>query len=363
MNTQTSLFIDILLTLGFGVQHSLLAMFRTKARVRKWVGIEPLAWRSVESLVNVCYILLAAAAWQRIDVTIWDIRGLPGMAMLAVTCASWLWYWQLHLFEYDCGLAFGSTTLVARLAQEPSPKLVPWKIGTRRWLRFPVHTAFFGMFLCLPHMTADALALGIVINIYNVVGSVLYDKRLEKLAPKEYGEYIKVTGLIWPPIYRAPEGAKSVTMPEPLHWRRPSMHVPGLVLGFALGLLYFWILGDPGLGVATSAKAAGAGILGSVLVGGILGRICKPTANDWGQQQTDLSTTVALAAATGVLWWVMIVWYRDGTPPNFAYYLPLWFTVQYLGHVFAVLADLQRWAPARRNAGYLRSENIPQVSS
>jgi len=86
------------------------------------------------------------------------------------------------------------------------------------------------------------------------------------------------------------------------------------------------------------------GLLGSVLVGLFLGLACKPEADGWDQQQTDLSTTVALSAALGVILWVGAVWLKTGAPPIFAVYLPLWYTVQYAAHVFAVLADRRKWA-------------------
>jgi hypothetical protein len=346
METNSSLLIDALLTAGFGVQHSILATLSVKARTKKWFGWEPIAWRSVESLVNVSYILLAVAAWQPVDVVIWDASGIIGYTLLIITVASWIWYWQLHLFEYDCGLAFGSTSLVARISDRPIPNLVPWKVGSRRWIRFPVHTAFFGMFLCLPRMTADLLVLGIVLNIYNVIGSVLYDLRILKLSGEPYRKYMEVTGLIWPPIYRAPQGARDLTMPAPLHWAHPAMHVSGVFFGLLLGTLYFLTLGSPETTLVESAKVATVGLLGSLLVGFAIGRSSKPRAPNWEQQQTDLSTTVAISAAIGVMWWASLTWLKIGEPPNFAYYLPLWFIVQYLGHVFAVAADIRKWVPS-----------------
>lgn len=362
MSIQLPLLIDAVLTAGFGVQHSVLATLRVKARARKWFGLEPTAWRSIESLVNVSYILLAVAAWQPVDVTVWDVHGAAGQVLLVITCAFWVWYWQLHLVEHDCGLAFGSTSVVAGVSHKPLPKLVPWKVGSRRWIRFPVHTAFFGMFLCLPHMTADLLVLGVVLNIYNVIGSILYDLRLQKLSGAGYETYQQVTGLIWPPIYRAPQGAKNLTMPAPLHWVHPWMHIPGLMLGLCLGALYFLVLGHPEPTLVASAKVAVIGILGSMFVGLAIGRLSRPRADNWEQQQTDLSTTVALAAATGVMWWVAIIWLTNGAPPNFAYYLPLWFIVQYLGHVFAVLADMTKWVPSEvLQKAILRSEDASRA--
>src|ERR1700738_4513414 len=354
MSTSNSLIVDALLTIGFGLQHSLIATFAVKKQASKWVAIDPLGWRSVESLINVVYILVAAMLWQPVDDLAWHVTGLPATIMLVLCCLSWIWYWQLHLFEYDCGLAFGSTTFVSWLGGPASkPRLVPWKVGSRRWIRFPVHTAFFGMFFLLPTMTMDLLVLAIVLNIYNVIGSVLYDKRLEKIGGQAYAEYQAVTGLIWPPIYRAPYGASMITMPEPRHWRRPQMHWMGVAGGVGLALLYYFGLGTVHLTTIDMVKVGLFGLVGSVLVGLVLGLACKPDADDWDQQQTDLSTTIALSAALGVILWVGAVWLNTGTPPAFAAYLPLWFTVQYVGHVFAVLADRRKWA---RENGAIYSE-------
>ncbi|MCS3519254.1 hypothetical protein [Bradyrhizobium elkanii] len=344
-----ALMIDAILTLGFGVQHSLIASVAVKKQASTRFGVDALAWRSVESLLNVLYILVAAMLWQPVDIVVWRLEGISATVMIVACCLSWIWYWQLHLFEYDCGLAFGSTTFVSWLGGPPSrPKLVPWKVGSRRWIRFPVHTAFFGMFFLLPTMTLDLLVLAVVLNIYNVIGSVLYDKRLEKIGGSAYADYQAVTGLIWPPIYRAPYGAWNITMPHPQHWRRPQMHWMGVVGGAGLGALYYFGLGATHLTPIDMVKVGVFGLLGAILVGLVLGLACRPEADDWGQQQTDLSTTVALSAALGVIFWVGAIWLETGAPPAFAAYLPLWFTVQYVGHVFAVLADRRKWTYCKR---------------
>lgn len=344
MNLMTRLIADGLLVAGFGAQHSALAMLRVKRQVATKMRVEALAWRSVESLCNVIYILVAASLWQHTDTVIWRATGAMYVLLASGIAASWLWYWQLHLFEYDCGLAFGSTTLVASLAKADQPKLLPWKVGSRRWIRFPVHTAFFGMFFLMPTMTADLLVLAIVANVYNVIGSILYDKRLVTLSGDAYLRYVDRTGLIWPPVYRAPRGAADLTLPEPSHWRRPVMHLPGLVVGAGLGGLYFAVLGRNAVTPMDMLKVAAVGLLGALLSGAILGLILSPQASDWAQQQTDLSTTVALSAATGVVTWVGISLLAAGAAPSFGPYLPLWFTVQYLGHVFAFLVARRKWS-------------------
>ncbi|WP_063833511.1 hypothetical protein [Streptomyces sp. NRRL F-5727] len=351
MSQSVQLLVDALLVIGFGVQHSGLATLRVKRAVKAKTGIEPLAWRSVESLANVVYILAAAALWQSTDTVVWELSGAAMVIMYALAVASWLWYWQLHLFEYDCGLAFGSTTLVSEAAKAGRPKITNWKVGSRRWIRFPVHTAFFGMFFLLPTMTADLLVLAVVANVYNVIGSILYDKRLIATAGEPYLRYLHVTGLIFPPVYRAPKGAGDLPMPAPAHWRRPSMHLPGLVVGLGLGVLYHLLIGPTAVTPMDMLKAGGAGLLGAVVTGLLLGAVLKPRAADWAQQQTDLSTTVALNAATGVVTWATIGWVQTGQAPSFAAFLPLWFIVQYLGHVFAFLAGRRKWTAALAGEG------------
>ena len=61
MDSTTALIIDTLLVVGFGVQHSSLATLRVKRVLKARTGMEALAWRSVESLCNVVYILVAAS--------------------------------------------------------------------------------------------------------------------------------------------------------------------------------------------------------------------------------------------------------------------------------------------------------------
>lgn len=341
------LLIDGLLVAGFGVQHSALATLRVKRSVKARTSMEALAWRSVESLCNVVYILIAASVWLHTpESVVWDASGVPMYILYAITVASWLWYWELHLYEYDCGLAFGSTTLVSQVTNSPGPKLIPWKVGSRRWIRFPVHTAFFGMFLFLPTMTADLLVLGIVANVYNVIGSILYDKRLLTLNRKGYQPYVDATGLIFPPVYRMPTGARDLRMPAPAHWRKPLMHTPGLVVGLGLGLLYWLVIGDTATSARDMLVVGLTGLVGAAVTGLLLGSVLKPVAEDYGQAQTDLSTTVALNAAVGVITWAVLGWVHSGSAPLFAAFLPLWFTVQYLGHVAAVMANRGKWSAA-----------------
>lgn len=360
MSNLNALLIDFLLIVGFGVQHSVLATLRVKAVVRAKTGMQPLAWRSVESMSNIVYVLVATALWQRTDIVVWSIDGPTAITLYVALGLSWAWYWYLHLVEYDCGLAFGSTTLVAQRAGAKQPRLENWTVGSRRWIRFPVHTAFFGMFFFLPHMSAELLMLAIVLNIYNVYGSILYDRRLKTTIPDNWMPYVDKTGLIWPPVYREPGGAKDTDWPSPVHWRSPIRHLPGLAVGLLIGAGYLFLLGPSPWGPVDMVKALGSALLAAALGGWALGRICRPYSDDWGQRQTDLSTTVALASAVGVGFWVLLSLALHSTAPTFGAYLSMWFTVQYFGHLAAYVAAPQKW----KTADMVTSEPVcPEVAA
>ena len=150
---------DAALITGFGVQHSLLATLRAKKVVRRLANLDPLSWRGLQSFVNVIYVLVAACLWRSSDVVVWEFSGPAYWIMASILYAGWVWYFQIHIFEYDCGLAFGSTAIVNRVLGRKSPAVEMWKTGFRRWSRFPVHAAFFPMFLAFPRMTVDLLVL------------------------------------------------------------------------------------------------------------------------------------------------------------------------------------------------------------
>jgi methanethiol S-methyltransferase len=343
MSNTSSLIIDAALAAGFGFQHSVLATIRVKHAARALTRIDALAWRSVESLVNILYIFVAALLWQPVDLVLWNFPSWGYYVASAILIASWLWYWQLHLFEYDCGLAFGSTSLVSALAGRSGLKNPLWRVGTRRWIRFPVHTAFFPMFFAFPTMRADVFVLAVVINAYNMLGTVLYDRRLIRLAGEQYQAYRAVTGLILP-NFRRLEGAAGIPMAEPRQWKSPRIHARGALMGGVLGIFYWFAVGVPTQSAASLAIAAAAGLAGSAIVGLVQGAGPLPGGQaSWQEMQINLSASVALASALGIVVWALLIILHTRDLPYAAPFLPMWFTVQYLGHVVAYLAGHKRW--------------------
>jgi hypothetical protein len=335
------LIIDALLIIGFGVQHSILAMIRVKSVVQRRRGWNALQWRGVESLSNILYVLTAASLWQSVDSEIWHVEGPARAAMWTLLAIGWLWYLQLHLFEYDPGLAFGSTPLINSIMGVRCPTIESWNVGTRRWIRFPVHTAFFLMFFMIPTMSASTFVLAVTANLYNIVGSVLYDRRMERLVGDPYRQYQRVTGLILPALRRAPAGARDIAMPAPVHWSRPSRNVGGLLFGFVGGAFYFLVLGATDHEPRQMVTAGVCGLAVALVGGALLGLVLAPLrpnrevldAHD--RYQTTLATNAGLLSGGSLVVWVVLTYLTQGRAPEFGPFLSMWFTVLCLGQLVA----------------------------
>lgn len=343
-----SLLIDALLIAGFGVQHSVLATVAVKAKVTHRLRIDPLRWRSVQSFLNVAYILAAIALWQPVDNTVWRLSGVAAVLLGAICVGAWLWYFEIHIVEYDAGLAFGSSASASRMTNRKTPRLELWKVGSRNWLRLPVHTAFFPMFLGFPSMTAGTLLFGIGINVYNVIGFSPYDKRLERLGPT-YKAYQRVTGLIFPRVTH-PRGAVEIETAAPRHWEKPSIYVLPVLTGIASGCVYSFVLGNASASLVGLLEAAGLATAIALLSGLFIGlatngRLAAGRNVDYTLLQARLSTSAALVSAVALIAWFAERYLVSGSIPYPGLVLPLWLIVLWLGHVAAYIGGYRASCP------------------
>jgi hypothetical protein len=339
------LLVDVLLVIGFGGQHSILATLRVKRRAKAAIGWDAAQWRTIETVSNVVYILAAASLWQDADDVVWNVQGAPRVVMWIGLALGWFWYWELHCVEYDVGLAFGASSNLARLFGHKSPPNEMWKVGSRRWIRFPVHTAFFPMSFCLPTMTASLLALAVTANVYNMIGSVLYDRRLETMVKEPYFAYQRHTGLLLPALRRAPRGAADLPMTVPTSWRPPRQHLPAVLLGLAGGAFYWSMLGKTehhvtdmvSCGLAATLVGFAGGILLGIVrrhdVATMAANATEPSVVN--PLLTQLSTSAAVMSATAVMLWIGLTTVVDGHAPEFGPFLPMWFIVLWLGEMSA----------------------------
>jgi hypothetical protein len=333
--------VDAILVMGFGFQHSVIATLRLKKLIQRAFGLDALSWRGVQSLLNVAYILMACALWREVPIVVWDVQGLGFWLLGGVLVASWIWYFQIHIFEYDCGLAFGSSAIISRLHGMKPPPMEMWKVGTRRWLRFPVHTAFFPMFFAFPHMTLSTLVLAVTANLANIIGTVLYDRRLIHLAKEPYQRYRTVTGLVFPPLRRAPAGARDMQLPSPKHWSSVADNVPGLLLGLGAGVLFSRMLGALQLSTNALLLAWLLAFLVALVGGGLLAFIqaMRPSVMSlsYPRLQTTLATNAALMSAVSLITWGGLAFLQHGRLPVLFVYLPLWMTMLWIGHFMSFI--------------------------
>jgi hypothetical protein len=331
------LLVDALLVAGFGIQHSVLATVGFKARLNRKTGINALLWRAFQSFFNVGYVLGAVLAWRSVNVVVWDLSGIAAVIVISACALSWLWYFQLHIFEYDAGLAFGSSAAISAALRRRSPGPELWTAGTRRWIRFPVHTAFFPMFLAFPRMTLSTLVFGITANVYNIIGTILYDKRLERMG-EPYITYQRLTGNFLPRS-NVLRGAADLKLPERRHWARPMRYAAALVVAVSGGVAYYVMLGAPARSASGAIDAAGVALLLALAGGTLLGLAPKgrlhlsPDGLDYRDLQACVSAAAAIVSAMALATWFTLSYLVDGTVPFLGFVLPMWIIVLWVGHV------------------------------
>jgi hypothetical protein len=201
------------------------------------------------------------------------------------------------------------------------------------------------MFFCLPTMTASLLALAVTANVYNMIGSVLYDRRLETMVREPYFAYQRLTGLVLPAFRRAPRGAVELPMSEPPSWRPPRQHVPAILLGLAGGAFYWSLLGRTGHHVTEMVTCALAATLVGFVGGTLLGIVRRRDIASITQHATDpltvnplltqVATSAGVLSATSVMFWIGLTTVVDGHAPQFGPFLPMWFITLWLGQVAA----------------------------
>lgn len=333
-----ALIIDALLTFGFGVQHSIIAALGFKRLILKYFTLDAMQWRSIQSVINVNYILIAACLWQPTDYVIYELSGWAAIAMCVPLVIGWIWYFESHIFEYDCGQAFGCSAMISRIFGLEKPKPEMWNVLGRRWIRFPVHTAFFPMFLCFPTMTADLLVFGLVANFGNVIGTIFYDKRLIKMVGKPYQDYIDRTNLISPFMSKKKRrGAIDLDLPQPIMFKDKSVYIDAIVIGLGLGYLHYYFIGlDVQGNFASVYRLAGfsviaaisAGILSSLYGTKSIGKRLRDGKDN--QFLTLLGTKSAIISALSVVSYFVLCFTIKGAIPPFYIILPLWLIVLWL---------------------------------
>jgi hypothetical protein len=110
----------------------------------------------------------------------------------------WLMYFFSHLFYYEVGGVFGTSQIFAKSPLIQQARFDYSTNGLKQYIRFPVHTAFFLMFLAIPTMYLSTLIFALLASLYAWLGTIHHDYRYTKIFKKPYEEYKKNSGLVLP---------------------------------------------------------------------------------------------------------------------------------------------------------------------
>lgn len=181
-----ALWIDVLLSVQFGVVHSVLLYPRTRQTFARW--IDP-AFYGCFYCVATCLTLWSTfGAWQGASGIIWEWQGTGRALVLAGFIGSWIsLFYSLALT--GLGYQTGFTPWWYWLRRRPSPPREFRVRGAYRWLRHPVYLSFLGLLWFAPVMSYDRAVLTGVWTLYILVGSYLKDRRLVFFLGDTYRNY------------------------------------------------------------------------------------------------------------------------------------------------------------------------------
>ncbi len=182
-----SLLTDVVLALQFSLLHSALLHPAVRSRLTRWIG--PPFYGCFFCVATCLQLLVTFAFWQRSEVVVWRLDGVPQSLMQAGFLVSWvLLFYSLYLS--GLGWQTGLTPWWAWVRNRPAPRRSFDPCGAYRLLRHPVYLSFGGLLWFTPVMTLDHALLTGIWTTYIFVGSWLKDRRLERFIGDDYRSYM-----------------------------------------------------------------------------------------------------------------------------------------------------------------------------
>jgi protein-S-isoprenylcysteine O-methyltransferase Ste14 len=187
------LLVDILLSIGFALPHSLLLMPSIQKRIKVWLPAGLLG--CVHCSVTCISLLVMFHFWSFHPMMIWKASGYGELAILIGFYASWV---ALFYSLYITGMAYqtGLAQWWYWMKRQKPPARVFVETGAYRWMRHPIYMSFLGLIWFTPNMSLDHVVLTGVWTIYIYVGSYAKDMRMLRFVGETYREYaFRVPGL------------------------------------------------------------------------------------------------------------------------------------------------------------------------
>lgn len=187
---------NLLLMLGFGLQHSIMARKKFKDR---WTKIIPSSVeRSTFVLATGLVLGPALWLWQPMDATIWSVSNPILAAAITFICALGWGYLFIASFAIDHFELFGLKQVWCALRGTELKR----ESFEERWMykfdRHPIMTgALIGLWV-MPTMTAGHLLFTVSATLYIMVGVYFEERALRREWGDRYAEYASRVGTIVP---------------------------------------------------------------------------------------------------------------------------------------------------------------------
>jgi methanethiol S-methyltransferase len=196
----TAALIDIGLIALFGLQHSVMARPRFKA---KWTKIvPPSAERSIYVLAASIALMILFLGWRPIGTILWDVHNPFEVNLLwAVFWIGWatvlvstflINHFELFGLQQAWFNFRGRTPAGAEFRQ---PLLY-------RWVRHPLYVGFFLAFWATPHMTGGHLLLAAGMSVYMLIAIRYEEHDLTEVFGEDYRRYRTDVGMLTPRFRR-----------------------------------------------------------------------------------------------------------------------------------------------------------------
>ncbi len=186
---------DVLLTLAWGLLHSLTARPRFKIRMQKI--LRPHLFPAFYSIVASAGLILLCYFYRPIPREVYALEGGAALLVRIIFYAAWALfiYCWMHI---DLLEIVGLRPIFRYLDNQAAPSEPFRPSGPFLWVRHPVELAFLVAFWAAPRMSAGHLLFASLMTLYTFLGVDLEDRRMLDLYGAGYGEYLKKVPQIIP---------------------------------------------------------------------------------------------------------------------------------------------------------------------
>lgn len=194
-NEILALTINILLVVAFGVQHSVMARTKFKAKLTRYIPVH--LERSTFVLVSGVLTLVIIALWQVIDVTVWQVQSTVPVLLLQAAYVFGIVYVLGSSFVTNHFELFGLRQAWLYFTKTPYTPLEFKQRWMYRYSRHPMMLGLLFIFWCSPEMSVTRFTLALLYTIYIFEGIRHEEGGLIEEFGDSYREYKKQIGLFF----------------------------------------------------------------------------------------------------------------------------------------------------------------------